>query len=124
VIELRYGLKGENPRTCEEIGREYNITPQTIKMFAKGALRQLEEASVSEEDLLFLAEWRSVFPEEKAAEKGRCWFFRRGRSRSREESQCELLIEAPQAHLDRAVRPEAATRFQPTCAAGSAPRAQ
>jgi DNA-directed RNA polymerase sigma subunit (sigma70/sigma32) len=77
VIELRYGLKGEGPWTCEEIGRHFGIHAVKIKQVENQALMKLREASVSEEDLV--AQWNSVFPEEK----GRRWFFRRGRSRSR-----------------------------------------
>jgi RNA polymerase primary sigma factor len=62
VIELRYGLKGEGPWTCEEIGRDYDVTPQRVKMFENMVLRRLKEASVSAEDLTSLAEWRRWRP--------------------------------------------------------------
>jgi DNA-directed RNA polymerase sigma subunit (sigma70/sigma32) len=51
VIELRYGLKEEGPWTCEEIGRYYNITAHKIQQVENQALRELKDASVSEEDL-------------------------------------------------------------------------
>lgn len=80
MIELRYGLKGEGPWTCEEIGRHFGVTPQKIQMLDNQAHRKLMEACESDEDLIdLIAQWNSVFPEKK----GRRWFFRRERSRSR-----------------------------------------
>jgi hypothetical protein len=61
VIELRYGLKGEGPWTCEEIGRHFGIHAVKIKQVENQVLRKLREASVSEEDLV--AHWNRVFPE-------------------------------------------------------------
>jgi DNA-directed RNA polymerase sigma subunit (sigma70/sigma32) len=77
VLELRYGLKGEGPWTCEEIGRHFHVTTQRIQMIDNQTHGKLRDASVSEEDLV--AHWNSVFPERK----WRPWFFRRGRSPSR-----------------------------------------
>jgi RNA polymerase primary sigma factor len=31
VIELRYGLAGERPRTLDEIGRTFNVTRERIR---------------------------------------------------------------------------------------------
>ena len=68
MIELRYGLKGEGPWTCEEIGRHFGVTPQKIQMLDNQAHRKLMEACESDEDLIdLIAQWNSVFPEKKGA---------------------------------------------------------
>ena len=82
VIELRYGLKGEGPWTCEEIGRYYGITARKIKHFENQAHRKLREASVFEEDLV--GQWNTVFPEGKA----RRLSFQRGRGTGAHSGNC------------------------------------
>jgi RNA polymerase primary sigma factor len=42
VLELRYGLDGEHPRTLEEVGRTFNITRERIRQIEHQALRKLE----------------------------------------------------------------------------------
>jgi RNA polymerase primary sigma factor len=41
VLELRYGLDGEHPRTLEEVGRTFNITPERIRQIERESLRKL-----------------------------------------------------------------------------------
>lgn len=42
VLELRYGLNGENPRTLDEVGREFSITRERIRQIENQSLRKLE----------------------------------------------------------------------------------
>ena len=46
VLELRYGLGGERPRTLDEVGRTFNVTRERIRQIEDRALQQL--ASVPE----------------------------------------------------------------------------
>ena len=41
VIELRYGLLDNRPRTLEEVGREFNVTRERIRQIESNALRKL-----------------------------------------------------------------------------------
>jgi RNA polymerase primary sigma factor len=41
VLELRYGLNGEHPRTLEEIGRTLNVSRERIRQIEKASLNQL-----------------------------------------------------------------------------------
>jgi len=45
VIELRFGLQGEQPRTLEEIGREFGVTRERIRQLEGMALRKLRHPS-------------------------------------------------------------------------------
>jgi RNA polymerase primary sigma factor len=42
VLELRYGLGGEHPRTLDEVGREFGVTRERIRQIESQALRKLE----------------------------------------------------------------------------------
>jgi len=42
VLELRYGLNGEHPRTLDEVGREFNVTRERIRQIENQSLRKLE----------------------------------------------------------------------------------
>jgi len=42
VIELRFGLKGEQPRTLEEVGREFGVTRERIRQIENNTLKKLE----------------------------------------------------------------------------------
>jgi RNA polymerase primary sigma factor len=42
VLELRYGLAGEHPRTLDEVGREFGVTRERIRQIENQALRKLE----------------------------------------------------------------------------------
>ncbi len=47
VIELRYGLKGDKPKTLEEVGAEFNVTRERIRQIEVKALRKLRHPSIS-----------------------------------------------------------------------------
>ncbi len=42
VIELRFGLLGEQPRTLEEVGRAFGVTRERIRQIENNTLRKLE----------------------------------------------------------------------------------
>jgi RNA polymerase primary sigma factor len=42
VLELRYGLDGERPRTLDEVGRTFNVTRERIRQIESGSLKKLQ----------------------------------------------------------------------------------
>ena len=42
VLELRYGLGGEHPRTLDEVGRTFNVTRERIRQIENHSLRKLQ----------------------------------------------------------------------------------
>ena len=42
VLELRYGLGGEHPRTLDEVGRTFNVTRERIRQIEKQSLTKLQ----------------------------------------------------------------------------------
>jgi RNA polymerase primary sigma factor len=42
VLELRYGLGGEHPRTLDEVGRTFNVTRERIRQVENHALKKLQ----------------------------------------------------------------------------------
>ena len=42
VIELRFGLRGEPPRTLEEVGRAFGVTRERIRQIENNTLQKLE----------------------------------------------------------------------------------
>src|SRR3712207_5526698 len=42
VIEMRFGLTGERPRTLEEVGRAFNVTRERIRQIESHTLKKLE----------------------------------------------------------------------------------
>jgi len=42
VLELRYGLDGEQPRTLDEVGRTFNVTRERIRQIENTSLQKLE----------------------------------------------------------------------------------
>ena len=42
VIELRFGLTGEPPRTLEEVGRAFGVTRERIRQIENNTLKKLE----------------------------------------------------------------------------------
>ncbi len=42
VIELRFGLLGDRPRTLEEVGRAFNVTRERIRQIENNTLKKLE----------------------------------------------------------------------------------
>jgi RNA polymerase primary sigma factor len=41
VLELRYGLDGEHPRTLDEVGRTFNVTRERIRQIEQRSLKKL-----------------------------------------------------------------------------------
>ena len=41
VIELRFGLRGDQPRTLEEVGRAFGVTRERIRQIENNTLRKL-----------------------------------------------------------------------------------
>ncbi|MFN8188303.1 MAG: sigma-70 family RNA polymerase sigma factor [Gaiellales bacterium] len=42
VIEMRYGLDGEEPRTLDEVGRAFNVTRERVRQIEHHSLRKLQ----------------------------------------------------------------------------------
>ena len=42
VLELRYGLDGEHPRTLDEVGRTFNVTRERIRQIQTQSLEKLQ----------------------------------------------------------------------------------
>ena len=42
VLELRYGLGGEHPRTLEDVGRTFNVTRERIRQIEHQSLKKLQ----------------------------------------------------------------------------------
>ncbi|MGI6714362.1 MAG: sigma-70 family RNA polymerase sigma factor [Bacilli bacterium] len=45
VLELRYGLDGQHPRTLEEVGREFGVTRERIRQIEAKAIKKLRSPS-------------------------------------------------------------------------------
>ena len=43
VIELRYGLNGQRPRTLEEVGRTFGVTRERVRQIETMTLKRLEQ---------------------------------------------------------------------------------
>ena len=43
VLELRYGLGGEHPRTLDEVGRTFNVTRERIRQIESQSLKKLQQ---------------------------------------------------------------------------------
>ena len=48
VLELRYGLNGEQPRTLDEVGRAFNVTRERIRQIENQSLKKLRALSESQ----------------------------------------------------------------------------
>jgi RNA polymerase primary sigma factor len=42
VLEMRYGLNGQQPRTLDEVGRSFNITRERVRQIENQALKKLQ----------------------------------------------------------------------------------
>ena len=42
MLELRYGLGGEHPRTLDEVGRTFNVTRERIRQIENQSLKKLQ----------------------------------------------------------------------------------
>ena len=47
VLELRYGLGGEQPRTLDEVGRAFNVTRERIRQIENQSLKKLRALGVT-----------------------------------------------------------------------------
>ena len=47
VLRLRFGLDDGNPRTLEEVGKEFHVTRERIRQIEAKALRKLRHPSRS-----------------------------------------------------------------------------
>jgi RNA polymerase primary sigma factor len=43
VIELRYGLGDQQPRTLDEVGRTFNVTRERIRQIEHKSLKKLQQ---------------------------------------------------------------------------------
>jgi RNA polymerase primary sigma factor len=41
VLELRYGLDGQHPRTLDEVGRTFNVTRERVRQIENQSLKKL-----------------------------------------------------------------------------------
>ena len=47
MLELRFGLNGEAPRTLDEVGRAFEVTRERIRQIENHALKKLRAYSES-----------------------------------------------------------------------------
>ncbi len=47
VLELRYGLNGEHPRTLDEVGRTFNVTRERIRQIENQSLKKLRALALA-----------------------------------------------------------------------------
>jgi RNA polymerase primary sigma factor len=48
VLELRYGLAGEQPRTLDEVGRTFNVTRERIRQIENQSLKKLRALAATD----------------------------------------------------------------------------
>jgi RNA polymerase primary sigma factor len=48
VLEMRYGLNGEQPRTLDEVGRAFNVTRERIRQIENQCLKKLRALAVAQ----------------------------------------------------------------------------
>jgi RNA polymerase primary sigma factor len=48
VLEMRYGLNGEQPRTLDEVGRTFNVTRERIRQIENQSLKKLRALAESQ----------------------------------------------------------------------------
>ena len=48
VLELRYGLDGQHPRTLDEVGRTFNVTRERIRQIENQSLKKLRALADSQ----------------------------------------------------------------------------
>ena len=49
VLELRYGLGGEHPRTLDEVGRTFNVTRERIRQIENQSLKKLQKLAEAQQ---------------------------------------------------------------------------
>ena len=48
MLELRFGLNGEAPRTLDEVGRAFNVTRERIRQIENQSLKKLRALAESQ----------------------------------------------------------------------------
>jgi len=48
ILELRYGLAGEQPRTLDEVGRTFNVTRERVRQIENQSLKKLQAMAESQ----------------------------------------------------------------------------
>jgi RNA polymerase primary sigma factor len=48
VLELRYGLDGQHPRTLDEVGRTFNVTRERVRQIENQSLKKLQALAESQ----------------------------------------------------------------------------
>jgi RNA polymerase primary sigma factor len=48
VLELRYGLDGNHPRTLDEVGRTFNVTRERVRQIENQSLKKLQALAESQ----------------------------------------------------------------------------
>ena len=48
ILELRYGLAGEQPRTLDEVGRAFNVTRERVRQIENQSLKKLQAMAESQ----------------------------------------------------------------------------
>ncbi len=48
ILELRYGLEGEQPRTLDEVGRMFNVTRERVRQIENQTLKKLQAMAESQ----------------------------------------------------------------------------
>jgi RNA polymerase primary sigma factor len=54
VLEMRYGLNGEHPRTLDEVGRAFDVTRERIRQIENQCLKKLR-AMADAQNLQYVA---------------------------------------------------------------------
>ena len=49
VLEMRYGLDGEHPRTLDEVGRTFNVTRERIRQIENESLKKLRAIATAQQ---------------------------------------------------------------------------
>ena len=47
MLELRYGLNGEQPRTLDEVGRTFNVTRERIRQIEARTVEKLSKLATA-----------------------------------------------------------------------------
>ncbi len=48
VLELRYGLEGDDPRTLDDVGRTFNVTRERIRQIENQSLKKLQSLAMAQ----------------------------------------------------------------------------
>jgi RNA polymerase primary sigma factor len=48
ILEMRYGLNGEQPRTLDEVGRAFNVTRERVRQIENQSLKKLQAMAESQ----------------------------------------------------------------------------